>query len=166
VGLHGAEEAVLGRPAARPALDAHADALRSMRDRVPRRPGVVVEDKGGEAFAVHYRRAVDADAARGALADWAAGSPAGLEAVWGKRVVELRPVGVSKGAAVSRLAAAHPDRTPVYIGDDVTDEDAFAALAEDRPESITIRVGRGPTKARFRLPDVASVMEYLRRFVG
>ena len=57
-------------------------------------------------------------------------------------------------------------RTVAGIGDDVTDEDAFAALEEHHPDSVTVRVGPGPTSARFRLPDVASVMEYLRRFDG
>jgi trehalose 6-phosphate phosphatase len=91
--------------------------------------------------------------------------PEGLEPVWGKKVVELRPRGVSKGAAVARVAAAHPARTPVFLGDDVTDEDAFRALNE-RPGAVTVKVGPGETAARFRLPDVDAVVTYLRRLAA
>ena len=162
VGLHGAEVGVLGGPAARPAYAPHADALRAARAAVPDVAGVRVEAKGGEAFAVHWRGAPDEAAAQAALGAWASAAPDGLEAVWGKCVVELRPVGVSKGAAARRIAAAHPDRTPVCLGDDVTDEHAFEALA-GVPGAVTVRVGPGATVARYRLADVEAAVGYLRR---
>ena len=165
VGLHGAEEGVLGGPATRPAFDAHADAFRAARAAVPATDGVRVEAKGGAAFAVHYRGAPDEAAARAALRAWAAAAPAPLEAVWGKCVVELRPPGVSKGAAARRLAAAHPGRAPVCLGDDVTDEDAFAALA-GVPGAVTVRVGPGATAARYRLAVVEAAVAYLRRLLA
>ena len=163
VGLHGAEEGRLGEAPARPSLDAHAEALAGLRAAVPQLDGVVIEDKGG-AFAVHYRHAADEAAALGALRAWAAGVPAGLTAIWGKKVVELRPEGVSKGVAVARLAAEHPDRAPVYIGDDTTDEDAFVALAE-HADAMTVKVGGGGTAAAHRLPDVDAVVAYLRAYL-
>ena len=65
-----------------------------------------------------------------------------------------------KGRIVPPLS---PERqaatTIVAIGDDRTDEDLFAALP---PEAITIRVGPGATKARFRLDGVAGVRDLLR----
>ena len=61
-----------------------------------------------------------------------------------------------------RIAAEHPDHTPVYLGDDVTDEDAFAAL--DAP-AVTVKVGAGETRARYRLPDVDAVVAYLAGFL-
>ncbi len=124
-----------------------------------------MEDKGG-AFAVHYRMAPDPDAARRALEAWADGVPDGLEPIWGKFVLELRPAGVSKGTAVARIAAEHPDRTPVYLGDDVTDEDAFRALQALRQPSVTVKVGEGETVAGHRLPDVEAVVAYLRGFLA
>src|SRR5690606_32830783 len=124
VGLHGAEEGRLGREATRPALARHAETLARLKAAVPRFPGVHVEEKSG-AFAVHYRQAEDEAAALRALEAWADDAPEALEPIWGKKVVELRARGVSKGTAVARLTAAHPDYTPVYLGDDVTDEDAF-----------------------------------------
>ena len=135
-----------------------------MRDRLPAMAGVVVEDKGGAAFAVHYRRATDPARVREALQSWTAGMPAGLEAIWGKMVVELRPRGVSKGAAVVRIAAEHPGLVPVYLGDDVTDEEAFAALNEANPRAITVKVGSGGTRARYRLDSVDAAVEYLATF--
>ncbi len=164
VGLHGAEEGWADGTVETRADDAHAGALARLRDAVPQARGVVVEDKGA-AFAVHYRHAPDADAARAALETWAQAVPAGLVPIWGKSVVELRAEGVSKGTAVARLAAAHPDRTPVYLGDDVTDEDAFGALQALRTPSVTVKVGPGETVAGHRLPDVEAVVAYLRRFL-
>lgn len=161
IGLHGAQEGRLGEPP-RDALPADAaEALDRMRESVPAHDGLWVEPKG-PSFAVHYRHAADAAAALDVLRDWAGEAPEALEAVWGKQVVELRPRGTSKGVAVRRVAAGHPERTPVYLGDDVTDEDAFAALGDD---AVTVKVGAGPTVARFRLPDVDAVVAYLRGFV-
>jgi trehalose 6-phosphate phosphatase len=161
VGLHGTQEGRLGE-APRDTLSAEAaDALAALRDRVPALDGLHVEDKG-PAFAVHYRAVADEGAALERLRAWADGVPDALEPVWGKKVVELRPVGTSKGVAVRRIAAEHPDRTPVYLGDDVTDEDAFAVL--DVP-AVTVKVGEGETAARYRLPDVDAVVDYLRGFL-
>ena len=53
-----------------------------MRAAVPVTEGVVVEDKGAGAFAVHYRNAPAPDAARAALEEWADAAPPGLEPLW------------------------------------------------------------------------------------
>ncbi|PAP75287.1 trehalose-phosphatase [Rubrivirga marina] len=164
VGLHGAEEGWADGTVDTRAADEHADVLADLRAAVPAAEGVVVEDKGA-AFAVHYRHAPDADAARAELERWAEAVPAGLVPIWGKAVVELRAEGVSKGTAVARLAAAHPDRTPVYLGDDVTDEDAFRALQALRQPTVTVKVGEGETVAGHRLGGVEDVVAYLRRFL-
>jgi len=164
VGLHGAEEGWADGTVEARAAEAHADALAALRAAVPETEGVVVEDKGA-AFAVHYRHAPDWDAARRALEAWAEAVPAGLVPIWGKAVVELRAEGVSKGTAVARIAAAHPDRTPVYLGDDVTDEDAFRSLQALRQPTVTVKVGEGETAAGHRLGGVEDVVAYLRRFL-
>jgi trehalose 6-phosphate phosphatase len=135
-----------------------------MRATLPAMEGVDVEDKGGAAFAVHYRRAPNPLRARQALGRWAAGAPGQLEAVWGKMVVELRARGVSKGAAVGQIAAAHPDRVPVYLGDDVTDEEAFEALNALDPRAVTVKVGDGSSSARFRVRGVDEAVSYLGLF--
>ncbi len=164
VGLHGAEDGWADGTVEQQAGEEHADVLVDLKAAVPDLEGVHVEDKGA-AFAVHYRHAPDLEAARLALEDWTEAVPNGLVPIWGKAVVELRAEGISKGTAVTRIAAAHPDRTPVYLGDDVTDEDAFVALHALRTPSVTVKVGEGETVAGHRLPDVEAVVAYLRRFL-
>ena len=161
VGLHGTQAGRLGEAPRNTLSDEAADALATLRARIPALDGLHVEDKG-PTFAVHYRAVADEGDALAQLRAWADGVPDALEPVWGKKVVELRPVGTSKGVAVRRIAAEHPDRTPVYLGDDVTDEDAFAALDAD---AVTVKVGEGETAARYRLPDVDAVVDYLRGFL-
>jgi len=171
VGLHGAE---WGRPAEAfdpgqpgPAAgDAHAanpDTVARLRASVPAMAGVVVEPKGS-LFAVHYRQAPDRAAAETAVEAWARSVPPTLDLIRGKCVVELRVPGVSKGAAVRRLAAEHPHHAPVYVGDDVTDEEAFAAL-KSVPGAVTVKVGDGPTRAAHRLADPAAVAAWLAGFL-
>ncbi|MEW6459406.1 MAG: trehalose-phosphatase [Bacillota bacterium] len=78
----------------------------------------------------------------------------------GRKVLEVRPKGVSKGTAVKILLAACPDALPVYIGDDVTDEDAFRALS-GRGLTILVADARRATTARRRLTRPA-VLDLLR----
>ncbi len=83
----------------------------------------------------------------------------------GKKIFDLKPaVDWHKGRAVRWLLeeVAPADALPVFLGDDVTDEDAFAELGD---EGITILVGDGrpATRARFRLVDTAAVAQFLAR---
>ena len=90
----------------------------------------------------------------------------GLRRTGGKRIFELRPaVDWDKGRALWFLleqAGLRPDEVvPIYIGDDVTDEDAFAALASDGVGIVVTEVDR-PTAATQRLRDPAEVRSFLR----
>jgi trehalose 6-phosphate phosphatase len=161
VGLHGTQEGTLGGEVSATIPEVALEALDRLRASVPEVEGVRVEPKG-PSFAVHYRGAPDEEAARVALEAWADGVPEGLAVIHGKKVVELRPEGHSKGVAVARLARRHPEHTPVYLGDDVTDEDAFRALPEP---AVTVKVGEGTSAARYRLLDVESVIAYLKTFL-
>jgi trehalose 6-phosphate phosphatase len=163
IGLHGTQEGVLGDGVESLASDEAVDALAQMRRALPSIEGVRVESKE-DAFAVHYRAAPDEDDALDALRDWADEMPAALEAVWGKKVVELRPRGLTKGTAVRRVLERHPGKTPVYLGDDTTDEDAFEEL-ERTDGAVTVRVGGGETRARYRLGGPGDVARYLRTYV-
>jgi trehalose 6-phosphate phosphatase len=84
--------------------------------------------------------------------------------VAGKQVFEIRPaVGWDKGSAVERFAAELPaDWRTVYLGDDVTDDDAFRAA---RPDGFGVVVGsREAADAAYRLPtqgEVASFLDWL-----
>lgn len=76
--------------------------------------------------------------------------------------MELRAASQSKGTAVDRLRASMPAGTlTVYIGDDASDEAAFARV---RPDGITIRVGADdrPTAAEWRLGSPDDVTDFLR----
>jgi trehalose 6-phosphate phosphatase len=79
----------------------------------------------------------------------------------GHFVVEARPRGADKGAAVRALAAQAPftGRSPVFVGDDATDEDGFSAAAE--LGGWGVKVGPGPSAARYRIAAVEDVHAWL-----
>jgi trehalose 6-phosphate phosphatase len=81
----------------------------------------------------------------------------------GKCVLELAPAGFSKRAAIEAFMTEPPfaGRIPVFLGDDVTDEDGFAAVNALGGHSI--RVGSdAATAARSRFADVAAAVAWLR----
>lgn len=161
VGLHGVQEGIVGGVYEAKMPEAARLAILQMKNTLPEIEGVWVEDKE-HAFAVHYRGAKDIPMIEAALNRWLADTPDELVIIHGKNVVELRPEGISKGHAVSRISAAHQHLQPIYIGDDTTDEEAFKALGD---HAVTIKVGEGETAARYRLPDVPSVVAYLQLYV-
>ena len=97
--------------------------------------GLRREDKG-PIQALHWRGAEDERAAEARAHEIAAeAGRAGLEPHWGRKVLELRPVGGGgKGAAVAALLAADGVSTVAYAGDDRTDLDAFRRLRALREE--------------------------------
>lgn len=128
---------------------------------VERHPRLLLEDKG-LSLALHYRRAPylaslahrEMRAVRVSLGDRYC-----LHR--GKRVVELAPAGRDKGLAIRAFMREVPFRgkPPVFIGDDVTDEHGFAMVNTLGGDSI--KVGPGPTVARWRFPDVRAVLTWL-----
>ena len=133
-GTHGTEWLEPGdeAPSPSPEADRVRPLLRDVLERVPARPGVTVEDKGLSAT-VHYRRAPDPEAARAAVVAAIGDLPAGLERRDGRMSLELRPVGVGdKGAAARSVIERYGLRGIVAMGDDVTDLDMFAAVADAR----------------------------------
>lgn len=126
-----------------------------------RHPGLLLEDKG-LTLALHYRQAPSlASYVHRLMGDLAAAAGNGLELQRGKRVVEIKPAGIDKGTAVSEYLNEPPfcQRRPVFIGDDLNDEHGFARV--NRLDGISIKVGQGPSCARFRLPDVSAVRGWL-----
>lgn len=91
-------------------------------------PGTLLERKS-HALVLHYRLAPDAADALRAAADAIAAMAPGLMVMTTSMAWEVKPAGVDKGHAVDALMAAPPfhGRVPVYIGDDVTDEDGMRA---------------------------------------
>ena len=93
------------------------------------RPGVRIEVKH-HGLVVHFRQAPDHEAATVTfLAGLLAAGDRGFEILPARRAFELRPRGVGKGNALRRLMETAPfaGRVPVFVGDDVTDEEAIAA---------------------------------------
>ncbi len=145
---------------------------RDLRGRLAGVNGVVIEDKG-YTLSVHYRmvRRKDMPRVRKAFRDSTARyiAQGKAKAGAGKMVLELKPpVDWDKGKLVmwllekQRSAAGNGRRVlPVYIGDDTTDEDAFAAIGN---KGITVFVGRpAKTKAEYFLKDHREVVRFLRQ---
>jgi trehalose 6-phosphate phosphatase len=88
-----------------------------------------IEDKG-LTVAFHWREAPDEEAAQAELEAVASRAEAvGLEARWGRKVLELRPpIDADKGTAVRALLTERGLRRALYAGDDTTDLDAFRGL--------------------------------------
>jgi trehalose 6-phosphate synthase/phosphatase len=85
-----------------------------------------------------------------------------LQVIDGNKVIEVRMVGVDKGAtALNILSRLNPDFT-LCIGDDVTDEDMFRTL-KDR--AYTVKIGSGNTAAQFKLLQQRDVLPLLRKFL-
>ena len=82
----------------------------------------------------------------------------------GKNVVELTVREANKGNAVVALAQVSSSQATLYVGDDVTDERAFAALNPPSGD-LTVKVGDGQTAATQRVPDPASVVQMLELFL-
>ena len=160
-GSHGLEivhaDGRVDRPERSPALDV---ALSRFRTYVADHPGVVVEDKPFGA-GLHYRQAPQEGAAANTFAR-AVAADTGLEIQTGHAMIELRLRGGDKGTAIERLMADAPFAagTPVFLGDDDTDEPGFAATERMGGEGILVGANRA-SAARWRLPGVAAVRDWL-----
>ena len=172
VASHGAEStsaAVRSAMAAVAVAPEDRERLARLRDEVEtvvvgRHPLARVELKS--AGVVVHTRGLPADAEAAALAE-ARGIGAaheGVRVLEGKSVVELSVSHADKGSALIALARAVDADARVYLGDDVTDEDAFARLTA--PADVTVKVGPGPTAARHRIPDTAAVAALLADLLG
>lgn len=142
------------------------DRLRTLFSEFARsHPGFLLEDKGA-TLALHYRKAPHlADHVRRTLADVLAAQPGhGYLVQSGKALVEVRPGSRDKGTSIRDFMREAPfaGRCPFFLGDDVGDEHGFDIV--QRLGGAGIKVGPGHTRARYRLPDVAAVRNWLDAF--
>lgn len=150
-----------GRAFVRAVADAGEQLRRSLADL----KGAIVEGKTF-SVAVHYRLVDPAAMPRvRAAVDAALRDHPALRETMGKRVIDLRPrIDWNKGKAVlwlvDGLGAEGAAPYPVYIGDDVTDEDAFAAL-NGRGLTVLVAECDQPSQAAYRLADIAAVKRFL-----
>lgn len=132
-------------------------------------PGWFVERKP-TAIAVHHRLVADDDVDERlprvqATMEHLRARPPGFEVLHGKAVIELRPGGVDKGAALVRILAGSGSREPIVLGDDITDEDAFRAVGDHRGVAILVADEPRPTAADARLIDPTAVVSFLAALV-
>jgi trehalose 6-phosphate phosphatase len=161
-GLHGLERRdAAGDLRRAPPTPAIREAAEKARAFAAAHPGVLLEDKGA-TVALHFRQAPEAGPAATAFAEALTGALRGTILQKGKMVVEIRPAGADKGSVIAAFMTEAPfrDRTPVFAGDDVTDEAGFAMVNSLQGHSI--RIGDGAaTAARYRLPTVAALLGWL-----
>jgi trehalose 6-phosphate phosphatase len=162
-GLHGAER-----------RDANGDTVRvgfndvrllrmerALAELVNGHPGTLLEIKGA-ALALHYRNAPLAEtAAREATQRLVNEYSDAYVLQPGKMVYEIKPKNVDKGRAVAAFLDEPPfaGRTPVFAGDDLTDEKAFAVV--DERGGLSIKVGPGDTSAHVRVDSVGAFVDWL-----
>ena len=141
--------------AVRPVLEMHAQST----------PGCFVEEKG-TSLVWHYRRADPefgkwkAGELLSELSTMLANAPVSVR--HGRKIVEVTPLQISKGAAVKKTLNRRPAELAVVVGDDATDESMFELPDE---QLVSIRIGPGDTRAAYQLPTPASLRAFLRRLL-
>lgn len=169
VGGHGAEM----RPIANgPLVDNRTRPLdpifkQRLKDIAARHPGVLVEDKG-YSIALHYRQAPKQGIGlvhdvRHAYDAWADKS---FELLAGKAVLEIKYAAFNKGTAVRELMTYPPfaGRTPIFVGDDRTDEDAFAVMKDFNGHAMSVGKRIPGIQDHFKSP--AEVRQWLGLLSG
>lgn len=160
-GSHGSEhrwKGVTAQPHRLPSLDTAAERLASF---ARTRPGLIVEEKS-YGVALHYRLCPSAGEAAQEFARQVA-ADLDLLPQDGKMMIELRLPGGGKDVAVRRFMGREPltGTCPIFIGDDWTDEPAFAAAHDLGGAGILVGAERA-TAASFRLPDPGAVHAWLK----
>lgn len=119
-------------------------------------PGIVIENKQ-HSLSVHYRQAPSQGEARAAIHDAVTRLPGDVRLMEGIKVVNVVPAcAPTKGDALLRLKAQFGVEGALFVGDDVTDEDAFAV--QDPERCIGIRIGaEQETRAHYRIPTQGEI---------
>ena len=165
-GIHGLERRSAAGEISRAAVS--LDWMDSARDAMERfvesHPGLLLENKG-VSLALHYRNRPELEST---VRHFVAGLdlPVAAERLQGRKVMEVKPRQMNKGTAIRAYMSERPfaGRTPVFAGDDVTDESGFVVVNE--LGGISIKVGDGATAATWSLPSVAHVLGWLAEAVS
>jgi trehalose-phosphatase len=164
-GNHGLEISGPQRAFVEPTAVEHVGNLRRLTkclsERLHTIPGARVENKGYTA-AVHFRCVPESRTAdlRRVVHATLANADHPFQLTTGNQVFDIRPrVHWTKGDAVTWIRKQTvPSALPIYLGDDTTDEDAFAKLVE----GVTIKVGPGPqSRAQYFIEGPEQVLEFL-----
>lgn len=145
-------------PAATPPL--LTQVLQAAQDLAGAHPGLLVEHKSA-SVALHYRQALHLETLCRETLLQAMQGLTGIALLQGKCVFEVKSQGVHKGQAITDFMGQAPfaGRTPVFVGDDVTDEAGFEAV--HALGGWCIKVGEGATVARYRCMTPAALRGWL-----
>ena len=161
-GGHGAETEMPGGERER--ADADIEAAKECGDAMEAfaaaRPGLLFERKRAGGV-LHYRRDPGQEHAAWAMVEALIEGRPGLEAQPAKMAVEVKPSGFSKGSVIEALMERQPfqGRTPIYVGDDTTDEAAFRVV--NAMDGLSIKIGEGPTEAKHAFTSAARLFAWL-----
>ena len=124
-------------------------------------PECAIEDKS-LTMAIHYRRAPKLEEKVLKFVNKLIEGEKHFHAISGNMVIEIKPLGVDKGQSIALFMENEPfvDKLPIFIGDDVTDEDGFRYINANN--GISIKVGtRTSSLARYNLNNVNAVHDWL-----
>jgi trehalose 6-phosphate phosphatase len=165
-GVHGLERRMADGRLERAAPDRSLDIVRAQLPRLLGRfPGLITEDKG-LSVTIHFRSSPEAGPAVTAFAREIA-ARTNLVLQPGDTVAELRGPGAGKGAAIRAFMSEAPfaGTSPVYLGDDQTDEDGFEAAHALGGVGVLVGPFKRTTATR-RLANVDAVMDWLSAAVS
>ena len=168
VGSHGAQSSLAGDVDGALLDREQEQTLSSLRDGLEQvardHDGPRVEHKPA-GVALHTREVPEPVASKAArAAHEVADRHTGVHVTPGKDVVEISVLEATKGTALTSLGTSKQVDATAYLGDDVTDERAFAVLDPARGD-LGIKVGAGETLAGHRVPGIPEVVEVLELFV-
>ena len=123
-------------------------------------PELLLERKAHGA-ALHYRARPELQTVCAEAVAAAVDGDSRWRVIAGKMVYEIAPASANKGRAILKLLETPPfaGRTPLAVGDDVTDEDMFSVV--NARGGLSIKVGAGVTSARHRVESVESFVFWL-----
>lgn len=162
-GSHGAELRLMDEDVAVVEAEFPEEILRRARSFVEKHQGLLVEKKRA-GLALHYRGAPDLETAcRDLVTEFMRELGHDFRLIDGKMVFEIAPRKHHKGEAIRKMLQHLPfrGRRPVFVGDDVTDEDGFRIVNE--LGGLSIRVGqKSSSAARYEFDAVSDVRAWLR----
>ena len=162
-GLHGIEHRIAGRhdpcrPEDHPVLREAVDKLYAALET---HPGILIEDKGC-SVAIHWRLAPhEKDFALATAHAAVEALGADYRVQHGKAVAEILPSAAGKGKVIERFLHESPykGRRPIFVGDDLTDENGFKTV--NAHGGLSVRIGAGETIAKVRLGTPADLRHCL-----
>lgn len=163
-GSHGGEKRLAGAYAHTTDV-AQADLMRlwACADALAKTDAALIAEHKPTGVVVHFRRAPHLEAHVNATMAALVADMTGLSIRPSKMATEVRPDGVSKAdAAGAIIARAAKDATPVFAGDDTTDEDAMQVV--NTAGGITIKIGAGATCAKHRLPTPDALRQLMQNW--